>query len=58
MQATTDVDNAPMRALSERCGLGFEGVLRGFMPSIDGPKDYAMYAITRNEWESGRFGWT
>ena len=54
VQATTDVDNAPMRALSERCGLGFEGVLRGFMPSIDGPKDYAMYAITRNEWESGR----
>jgi RimJ/RimL family protein N-acetyltransferase len=54
VQATTDVGNAPMRALSERCGLRFEGVLRGFMPSIDGPKDYAMYAITRNEWESDR----
>ena len=54
VQATTDVDNAPMRALSERCGLRFEGVLRGFMPSIDGPKDYAMYAITRDEWAGGR----
>jgi RimJ/RimL family protein N-acetyltransferase len=53
VQATTDTDNAGMRALSERCGLGFEGVLRSFMPSTDGPKDYAIYAITRDEWEGG-----
>ena len=54
VQATTDVDNAGMRALSERCGLGFEGVLRGFMPSNDGPKDYVMHAITRDDWEASR----
>lgn len=54
VQATTDVDNTAMRALSDRCGLGFEGVMRSFMPSIDGPKDYAMYAITRDEWGGGR----
>jgi [ribosomal protein S5]-alanine N-acetyltransferase len=53
VQATTDTDNTRMRALSERCGLGFEGVLRSFMPSTDGPRDYAMYAITRDEWEGG-----
>jgi len=54
VQATTDVDNTAMRELSDRCGLGFEGVMRSFMPSIDGPKDYAMYAITRDEWDRGR----
>ncbi len=54
VQATTDVANTGMRALSDRCGLGFEGVLRSFMPSTDGPKDYAMYAITRREWEGRR----
>lgn len=53
VQATTDVDNTGMRTLSERCGLGFEGVLRSFMPSTDGPKDYAIYAITRDDWEDG-----
>jgi ribosomal-protein-alanine N-acetyltransferase len=54
VQATTDVDNTAMRALSDRCGLGCEGVMRSFMPSIDGPKDYAIYAITRDQWEGGR----
>jgi hypothetical protein len=24
----------------------FEGVMRSFMPSLDGPRDYALYAIT------------
>ncbi len=52
VQATTDVDNAGMRALSERCGFVFEGVLRNFMPSTDGPKDYAMYGITKDDWEA------
>jgi len=54
VQATTDVDNARMRALGDRCGLVFEGVLRSFMPSTDGPKDYAMYAITRDDWGDGQ----
>jgi RimJ/RimL family protein N-acetyltransferase len=54
VQATTDVDNAGMRALSERCGFVFEGVLRNFMPSTDGPKDYAMYGMTKDDWEAAR----
>lgn len=54
VQATTDLDNDGMRGLSERCGLAYEGVLRAFMPSPDGPRDYAMYAITKDEWEASR----
>jgi RimJ/RimL family protein N-acetyltransferase len=54
VQLTTDVDNAAMRALSERVGFRFEGVMRSFMPSGDGPRDYAMYAITRDDWEASR----
>ena len=52
VQLTTDVDNSAMRGTSERLGLTFEGVMRSFMPSIDGPRDYAIYAITREDWES------
>jgi RimJ/RimL family protein N-acetyltransferase len=48
---TTDLENAPMRAVAERCGFRFEGVLRSFMPSADGTRrDYAMYAITKTDW--------
>jgi RimJ/RimL family protein N-acetyltransferase len=54
VQATTDVDNAGMRGLSERCGFTYEGILRAFMPSPDGPRDYAMYAITKDDWEAAR----
>ena len=48
MQLTTDVDNAAMRRVAERLGFGFEGVLRGFMPIGEGPRDYAMYGMTRD----------
>jgi aminoglycoside 6'-N-acetyltransferase len=51
VQLTTDVDNAPMRAVAERLGFAFEGVLRSFMPGPDGPRDYAMYARTRRDEE-------
>lgn len=54
VQLTTDVDNAAMRRLSERLGFGFEGVMRGFMPSVDGPRDFAIYATTRDDWEAAR----
>jgi RimJ/RimL family protein N-acetyltransferase len=54
VQLTTDVDNAAMRRLSERLGFGFEGVMRGFMPAVDGPRDFAIYAITRDDWEAAR----
>jgi RimJ/RimL family protein N-acetyltransferase len=61
VQATTDVDNAPMRGVLERLGFGFEGVLRGFMPDPDGPPhDYAMYGVTQTGWanDDQRDRWT
>ena len=58
VQLTTDLDNAAMRALSDRLGFGFEGVMRRFMPSADGPRDYAMYAMTRDDYEDVKIGWT
>ena len=54
VQLTTDVDNAAMRRTSDRLGFVFEGVMRSFMPSVDGPRDYAIYAITRDDWEARR----
>jgi RimJ/RimL family protein N-acetyltransferase len=59
VQATTDVDNGPMRSVLERLGFGFEGVLRGFMPSAEGPPlDYAMYGLTKADWlESVKDTW-
>jgi len=51
---TTDLENAPMRAVAERCGFRFEGVLRSFMPSRRGRRDYAMYAITKDDWTDRR----
>jgi RimJ/RimL family protein N-acetyltransferase len=58
VQLTTDVDNAAMRTLSERLDFGFEGVMRSFMPSTDGPRDYAMYAMTKDDYEDVRKRWT
>lgn len=58
VQITTDVDNAAMRALSERLGFRSEGVMRSFMPSDDGPRDYAMYAIIKDDFEEVRGTWT
>ena len=58
VQITTDVDNVAMRRVSERTGFIFEGVMRSFMPSIDGPRDYALYAITSNDYEDVKTTWT
>ena len=49
VQLTTDVENGAMRRVAERLGFAFEGVLRAFMPGPDGPRDYAMYAITERD---------
>lgn len=49
VQAATDVDNVAMRRVLERTGFTFEAVLRGFMPTADGPVDYAMYGLTVND---------
>jgi RimJ/RimL family protein N-acetyltransferase len=57
VQATTDVDNAAMRGSLERLGFRMEGVLRGFMPSKNGPRDYAMYAMTSEDYRQVRTTW-
>jgi len=51
VQVSTDVENVGMRAVAERLGFTFEGVQRGFMPSSGGPRDYAMYGVTRADHE-------
>jgi RimJ/RimL family protein N-acetyltransferase len=58
VQATTDVGNAAMRRALEALGFGYEGVLRAYMPTPKGPADYAMYGLTRSDWETARDGWT
>jgi RimJ/RimL family protein N-acetyltransferase len=57
VQLTTDLDNAPMRRVAEHLGFANEGVLRGFMPSPGGPRDYLMYGITRGDYEEARDRW-
>ena len=47
-----------MRRTLERLGFEFEGVLRGFMVSADGPRDYAMYGMTTDDWKAVRTRWT
>jgi RimJ/RimL family protein N-acetyltransferase len=54
VQASTDLDNEGMRRTLERLGFGYEGVLRGFMSSPDGPRDYAMYGMTHDDWKAVR----
>jgi RimJ/RimL family protein N-acetyltransferase len=51
VQVSTDVENVGMRTVAERLGFTFEGVQRGFMPSSAGPRDYAMYGVTRADHE-------
>jgi len=58
VQLTTDVANASMRAVVERLGFALEGVLRDFWPHPDGYRDYAMYALTRDDYEEVRRTWT
>lgn len=57
VQMSTEVGNRAMRTVAERLGFAFEGVLRGFMPSPTGPRDHAMYAMTRDDWENVKDGW-
>ncbi len=59
VQASTDVGNRSMQRLLDRLGFAREGVLRGFMPNADGPpRDYAMYGLTRRDWEAAGDTWT
>jgi RimJ/RimL family protein N-acetyltransferase len=57
VQLSTDVDNGAMRRVAERLGFAFEGVLRGFMPTATGPRDYAMYAMTRDDFTQRDATW-
>ena len=57
VQLSTDVANAPMRAIVERLGFECEGVMRGFWPEPDGPHDYAMYGMTENNYEDVKATW-
>ena len=57
VQLTTDVDNAAMRRVSEHLGVRAEGTLRGFMPTKNGPRDYVMYGITRDDFDEARKVW-
>lgn len=58
VQLTTDLDNAPMRRVAERLGFRSEGTLRGFMPTSAGPRDYAMYGMTKGDFEEVRERWS
>lgn len=46
VQASTSLENTPMRRALERAGYTFEGTMRGFMPVEGGREDYALYAVT------------
>jgi len=54
VQLSTEVGNAAMRRVAEKLGFDLEGVMRGFMPTSRGRADYAMYALTKGDWESQR----
>jgi RimJ/RimL family protein N-acetyltransferase len=47
VQASTAVDNAPMRRALEKVGFRCEGVMRAFMPAGDERVDYVLYALTK-----------
>ncbi len=57
VQLTTDIDNVAMRRVAERLGFVLEGTLRGFMPSRGEPRDYLMFGMTRQDFETARDGW-
>jgi RimJ/RimL family protein N-acetyltransferase len=54
IQITTDVANVFMRRVAERVGFLHEGDLRGFWPQAEGDRDYAMYGMTRSDYEAQR----
>jgi RimJ/RimL family protein N-acetyltransferase len=55
VQAGTDAGNAAMRAVLERLGFRFEGIMRAYGAMTDGTRiDGAMYAVLRPEWMTAR----
>jgi RimJ/RimL family protein N-acetyltransferase len=57
VQLSTDIDNDAMRRCADHVGFGFEGINRGFMPTAQGPRDYAMYGMTRIDYEDVKARW-
>ena len=57
VELSTDVENGPMRRVAERLGFVLEGVLRSFFLTEQGPCDYALYAMTKSDWERDRATW-
>lgn len=51
VQASTDVGNRPMRRVLEKLGYTCEGVMRDFMPANGTRRDFALYALTRPDFE-------
>jgi [ribosomal protein S5]-alanine N-acetyltransferase len=51
VQAGTAVDNAAMRRVLEQLGFAREGVMRAFMPEGSGRTDFALYAVTKGDWQ-------
>ena len=58
VQLSTDIDNEGMRRCAENVGFICEGVNRSFMPTSNGPRDYAMFGMTRGDFEEVRTRWT
>jgi RimJ/RimL family protein N-acetyltransferase len=58
VQLSTDVENVPMRRACERAGFRFEGVLRGYGEEAEGPRDFGMYGMTRDDYEDLKPTWT
>ncbi len=44
-----EVDNAGSRAVAERCGYVFEGILRSWLVIKGEPRDTAMYSLLRTD---------
>lgn len=59
VQASTDVKNVAMRAVLERLGFQFEGVMRGYAAASAGPRiDGAIYAVLKAEWQQRKLAST
>jgi ribosomal-protein-serine acetyltransferase len=58
VQLTTDLSNDRMRRAAERLGFRLEGILRAYEEGPDGPHDFAMYGMTRPDYEEESGRWT
>jgi ribosomal-protein-alanine N-acetyltransferase len=47
IQITVQPENEASRAVAERAGYAFEGILRSYIEIKDRPRDAAMYSLLR-----------